>query len=373
MLKTTAGFIRVWDFPLRLFHWLLVLSVASAAITGYLLPVTWLQVHLIAGTVIGVLVLVRIVWGFTGSWFSRFRSFVFSPATTIAHVKDVIAGRVHREAGHNPVGALMVFALLICITVIVATGVATLGGVFKQGPVRAFMSFANGMLARDVHSLFAIVLLALIGGHLMGVIFESHRSKENLTRAMVTGGKRGGFAQAIPVVKARYGAALSVAALLGAVLAPGAFILTGLAPSGAAAIPLNVAWQRECGECHMAFHPSLLPAKSWVAIMANLGDHFGEDASLDAVKANEISDFLTHHSAETWDSLAANRLRFVDAARPMEITATQFWTRMHHDIPAEVFARKTVGAKQNCSACHADAASGMFAPQDISIPQEKTE
>lgn len=371
--ELATGAVKIWDLPVRLFHWLLVASIVVAAVTGWLLPASWLQFHLIAGTVIGCLVLWRIVWGFTGTRYSRFRSFAFSPRATIAHLEDLVEGKVQREAGHNPLGALMVFALLVSNSTIVLTGVAVLGGQFKQGPLKAFVSFAGAMTYREIHSAVAIALLVLIGGHLAGVIFESRRTRENLATAMVTGKKRGGFAHEAPMAQARTGLAISFSAALAVLLIPGAYALTGLSPVGVAALPKNATWETECSSCHMAFHPSLLPAKSWAAIMAGLNEHFGEDASLGATASKEITDYLVNHSAETWDSMAANRLRNVDPARPLEITATRFWLRMHNDIAPAVFSSKVVGAKQNCSACHQDAASGMFAPQAILIPQEKSQ
>ncbi len=366
-------FLKVWDLPVRVFHWLLVTSIAVASVTGWLLPASWLQIHLIAGTVIGCLVLWRIVWGFTGTRYSRFRSFIFSARSTVTHLKDLMEGKAQREAGHNPLGALMVFALLGSINAIVLTGVAVLGGQFKQGPLKAFVSFAGAMNYREIHSVAAVVLLVLVGGHLAGVIFESWRTRENLATAMVTGMKSDGFAHEAPMAQSRTGVAVSVSALLAVLLIPGAYALTSLSPFGIAALPRNATWETECGSCHMAFHPSLLPVKSWAAIMSGLSQHFGEDASLDAAAKKEITDYLVSHSAESWDSMAANRLRDVDPARPLEITATRFWLHMHNDIAPAVFSSKAIGAKQNCSACHQDAASGMFAPQEISIPQEKTE
>ncbi len=368
-----AQSVKVWDLPVRLFHWLLVACVGAAAVTGWLLPVTWLQIHLIAGTLIAGLVLGRIVWGFTGTTYSRFRSFMFLPAATFAHIKDLVEGRVRREAGHNPLGALMVFALLGCISVLVLTGVVVLGGELKQGPLKAFVSFATAAVTRDIHSVVAWILLALGGGHVAGVIFESRRTRENLAAAMVSGSKRPGFAHEAPMARPRKGVALLASALLAAVLVPGAYALTGMAASGVAPLPKNATWEKECGDCHMAFHSSLLPATSWAAIMSDLSQHFGEDASLDAAAEKDIADYLASHSAETWDSLAANRLRNIDPARPLEITATRFWLRMHRNIAPAVFSGKAVGARQNCSACHRDAASGMFAPQEISIPQEKAQ
>jgi cytochrome b len=241
-----ARSVKVWDLPIRLIHWLLIASIAVAAVTGWLLPASWLQLHLIAGTVIGCLVLWRIVWGFTGTRYSRFRSFVFSPRATVAHLKDVIEGKVQREAGHNPLGALMVFALLGSISTIVLTGVAVLGGQFKQGPLKAFVSFAGAMTYREIHSVVAIALLVLVGGHLAGVIFESWRTRENLATAMVTGKKRDGFSHEAPMAQARTGVAVSVSVLLAVLLIPGAYALTSLSPFGVAALPKNATWETEC-------------------------------------------------------------------------------------------------------------------------------
>jgi cytochrome b len=362
--------VPVWDLPVRLFHWLLVLCVTAAAITGYLLPATWLQIHIVAGSAIGALVLLRLIWGFTGTRYSRFRSFTFSPAETVSHLKDLLAGTAPREAGHNPLAALMIFALLAVLSFIVISGLAVLGGQFKQGPLKAFLSFATGNQIKDLHSLFAAVLLALIGGHVGGVIFESWRTRENLARAMVTGKKRGGFAHELPRHAVRAGLALGAAGLLAVILVPAGSALMAMPPKGIVPHEADPAWKEECGACHMAFHPSLLPVASWTAIMGGLDRHFGEDASLDADKTKQITAFLVSHSAETQDSLPANVFRRVNPERPMEITATRFWQRKHDGIPASVFAMKQVGAKQNCGACHGDAASGMFAPQAISIPME---
>ena len=132
----------------------------------------------------------------------------------------------------------------------------------------------------------------------------------------------------------------------------------------------NAAWQSECGACHMAFHPSLLPAASWAAIMAGLADHFGEDASLDPATKAEIGAFLSANAAEHWDTLAANRQRQINRGRPLEITATLFWRRRHGRLAEAMFAQAPVRARQNCAACHMDAASGLFAPQMIALPKE---
>jgi cytochrome b len=325
--------VKVWDLPVRIFHWLLVASIAVASVTGWLLPVSWLQIHLIAGTAIGFLVLWRLVWGFTGTRYSRFRSFIFHQQPRFPMSKGW-----RRKCAVIPgitIGSLMVFALLGSIGTIVLTGVAVLGGQLKQGPLKAFVSFAGAMNYLEIHSVVAVVLLVLVGGHLAGVIFESWRTRENLATAMVTGTKRDGFAHEAPMAQVRTGVAVSVSAVLAVFLIPGAYALTSLSPFGVAALPKNATWETECSSCHIAFHPSLLPAKSWAAIMSGLSQHFGEDASLDMAANKEITDYLVSHSAETWDSMAANRLRSRSGA-PLEITDA-IPAAPDHDISPAVF------------------------------------
>lgn len=104
--------------------------------------------------------------------------------------------------------------------------------------------------------------------------------------------------------------------------------------------------------------------------MSSLDDHFGEDASLPAETATAIAAFLKANSAETSDSLPANVFRKVSDTRPLEITQTPFWLRLHGEIPEALFKAPPVNSRQNCGACHGDAASGTFAPQAISIPKE---
>jgi cytochrome b len=366
------GRVRVWDLPVRLFHWALLACVAAAAVTGFLFPANWLSVHIWAGAGVGALILARLVWGVTGSTYARFANFTLSPAAIISHVKDIAAGRVHREGGHNPLGAWMVVSLLGVLLALVASGAVLLGGMFKQGPGKGFLTFATGDLMREPHELLAWALLALVAAHVAGVVFESRRSGENLARAMVTGDKADGFVPAARAFTARRGLAAALVGIGGAALMWAGLTANALPPKGVPQVVADGTWQKECGDCHMAFHPTLLPSASWARIMTSLDDHFGEDASLPADKVTAIAAFLAANSAETSDSFAANRLRRVSAERPLEITQTPFWTRRHSEIAEAVFKAAPVNSRQNCAACHGDAASGTFAPQSISIPKETT-
>jgi hypothetical protein len=195
--------------------------------------------------------------------------------------------------------------------------------------------------------------------------------RENLVRAMVTGRKR--LPPDVLAPKFHGGYPLAAAATVAVIAGPLAVLLSHLAtlpPTGLRDFADNPAYQDECGACHEAFHPSLLPADSWRQVMAGLNDHFGEDASLDPATTQSIAQWLSANAAETWDTEAANRFRILAADQPLRITATPYWVAKHEEIPDAVFQRKSVGSKVNCVACHSDASNGLFDDDTISIPKE---
>lgn len=127
----------------------------------------------------------------------------------------------------------------------------------------------------------------------------------------------------------------------------------------------------ECGACHMAYPPILLPAASWDAIMGDLSNHFGEDASLDEATTVAIADWLRANAAENWDTKAAAWFNTSDGSDPLRITASRRWKLIHGSIPDAVFKRNTIGSRANCSSCHGDAQAGLFAPQHTFIPEAR--
>lgn len=122
----------------------------------------------------------------------------------------------------------------------------------------------------------------------------------------------------------------------------------------------------QCADCHMAYHPSLLPAASWDRIMSTLDDHFGEDAWLPEDAVIEISGYLQRHSADSTDSKPAVLFRSNAALR---ITESAAWERIHDEVPEAWFESAAVRSEGNCAACHTDAATGWFYPGKIEIPE----
>jgi cytochrome b len=364
-----AESVRVWDIGVRAFHWMLVAAVLVAALTGFILGRTTLAWHLVAGLAVMVAVVWRVIWGVLGPTYARFASFAYSPAAVLAHVRDLPRGRHHRHLGHNPLGAMMVFALLAVLAAIGLTGAITLGGMLKQGPLRAFLSYATGRQALDLHNVLAILLMAMIGAHLVGVAFESWRGRENLVAAMLTGDKPAHPpADAAPPAAAHPRAVL---AIMLAVLASSTAAITALTALPARLMPssaLDPVYALQCGACHLAFPPSLAPASTWDGILADLQHHFGEDATLSREQITQIRGFLDANAAGHWDSLPSHLLRIPAADGSLRITDTPGWRQRHRDIPDAVFTTKSVYRRSNCEACHTDAATGQFAPQDIEIP-----
>ena len=184
-----ADVTRVWDPGIRVFHWLMVAAVTIALVSGLFGPRNLLNIHIAAGAAIGGLVVFRVVWGLTGSTYARFSSFPVHFTAINADLAGLVAGRRPRYRGHNPLGSLMVLALLAVIFLSVITGVITLGGVGKQGPLAFVAPYVAGKAAQRVHLALAYALLALIAGHLLGVAYESIQAGANLPLAMITGKK----------------------------------------------------------------------------------------------------------------------------------------------------------------------------------------
>ena len=366
------GRVRVWDLPIRLFHWLLVVLVGAGAVTGYIAPEWWLGAHNWAGYGIAGLLVFRLVWGIFGSEYSRVATFAFSPSEVARHLRGVLTLRPPHYIGHNPTGAMMIFALVIVLAAITATGLLALGGAEKQGPLAGVTSYATGDAANVVHGYLSDALMIMIAVHVVGVMVESLLVRDNLVSAMIGGKKRlpEGVERPPPRAARAPAAALAIGAVVLAAGVPLA-ALDRLPPAGVPALPVHEVFRTECADCHQVYHPSLLPAASWRGMMRTLDDHFGEDASLDEETARSIESHLATYASEAWDTEAANRFRTVSAEAPWQISATPDWVRTHQGISNDVLARKGIGGKGNCAACHRDADTGRYDDRMITIPKEK--
>jgi cytochrome b len=173
--------IPVWDLPLRLFHWALVAAVSTAIVTGEL-GGDWMDVHGKAGLTIIGLVAFRIVWGLVGPAHARFHRF----APTPRRVADYLRGR-WQGLGHNPLGALSVFALLALLAVQGTTGLFSNDDIAFSGPLSGRIDEALVSRLTGWHKQLAWVLFGLLALHVAAIVFYLVVKRRNLVKPMVTG------------------------------------------------------------------------------------------------------------------------------------------------------------------------------------------
>lgn len=167
--------IKVWDPLLRVFHWSLVVSVAAA----WLIAEQWRTAHEWFGYAVMLLIAVRVIWGFAGGHFARFRQFLRGPSAVVDYTRQLAAGRAPRYIGHNPLGAWMMATLLLTLLAIGTSGwMLTLDAFFGSDAITA------------LHETLANALLLLVALHVVGALWTGWKHGENLVHAMVTGYKR---------------------------------------------------------------------------------------------------------------------------------------------------------------------------------------
>ena len=186
----------IWDLPTRLFHWALALCVLVACSSAHRLGSAALRVHFVSGYAVLILVAFRLLWGFAGPYGARFAPFVRGPALTWRYARSLLtpsvatARREARTAGHNPLGVWSVLALLAACLVQAGSGLFSRDDVASEGPLAALASETLVDRAGALHASGEAVLYVLIGLHVAAIVFYRLVKKENLLKAMITGGKR---------------------------------------------------------------------------------------------------------------------------------------------------------------------------------------
>lgn len=180
--------VRVWDWPVRIVHWLIVAGVAALWWTGEHDQLDW---HERIGFGVLGLVVFRVLWGFMGGSTSRFRNFVKGPRTVAAYAGRLARGESGPSFGHNPMGGWSVVALLAVLAAEVGLGLfaVDVDGI-SPGPLARLVDFDTGRAAAHWHHLAFNALLALIALHLAAVAFYVLVKRENLLGPMLTGRRK---------------------------------------------------------------------------------------------------------------------------------------------------------------------------------------
>jgi cytochrome b len=168
----------VWDLPVRLFHWTLVLLIAFSWLSAEMDWMTW---HLYSGYAVLALALFRVIWGFVGSTHARFGDFLYGPGAVIAYIRTLPSRTAAKFAGHNPLGGISVVLILLCVLVQTGTGLFSNDDILTEGPLYKHISKELSDWLTTIHKYNFNVLLAL----LYYLVYKS----ENLVKPMFTGRK----------------------------------------------------------------------------------------------------------------------------------------------------------------------------------------
>jgi cytochrome b len=188
MNKQNLKAIKVWDFPTRLSHWSMALLFTILIITGEV-GNQWIKWHMLSGYLLSGVIIFRVFWGIWGSYHAQFKNFVRSPKTTIQYCTSLIKGKPEHALGHNPVGALMVVALLLVLAVQSFTGLLTTDDILWNGPLYSWVPSEFAELSSGFHRITEAVLKAMVLIHILAVLFHKYVLKEALVGAMLHGRK----------------------------------------------------------------------------------------------------------------------------------------------------------------------------------------
>lgn len=173
--RTASRTVAVWDLPLRLWHWALAASILAAWFT----PTVYDRLHRILGYTVLALLAFRLVWGFWGSRYSRFRMVGVRLRAAPRYLLNLRRGITGRYIGLNPAGTLMLVALLLSIAVSAITGAMSVT-----------ITFFGVWWVEDTHHYSSDAVMVLVVLHVVGVVLMGILQRENLIRAMFTGRKR---------------------------------------------------------------------------------------------------------------------------------------------------------------------------------------
>lgn len=356
--------VYVWTLPTRLFHWLFVTLIIGAWIASE--EDRWLTLHVAIGYAAGVLVVFRLIWGIMGPKYSRFGDLTLRFDALKEYLMTLL-NPSRRYVGHNPAASYVMIAMLLAVVLAVVSGMLAYGIQENRG-VLAFLHsgyFQDMKVFEEIHEFFVNLLWVLIAAHVGGVIVDRILHKEERTlSSMIDGHKNSEGESAVLTLAQKVIAFIGIGgtiALLIYTLSTPDNLLIAAHNQKIAYEQENPLFVNECASCHTLYPPSLLPKESWSALMGDLSNHFGDDASLDPSDHQTILAYLLAHSAETsTQEMSIKMMQSLEKRDMIAITQTPFWKKRHKNIASDVFTSDKVKSRANCKACHSDVEQGII-------------
>lgn len=365
--------IYVWSSVTRLFHWGLVAAVITTFISAEFENA--LLIHISAGATMGILLGLRIIWGFTGPKYSQFKNFNFNVKDLLHYFVKLFKDR-RPFIGHNPAASWATMALIILSFFTVLSGWVLLGAQESRG----LFSFLSGNELWIERALFchtvtknAILVVAII--HVVGAVFEHFWHKTHIIASMLHGFKETDRIDVENIqptpAQNRLGKGFLILAFITGV---GVWTWSESPLIGAhhnlVYYPDDFpAYYSECTECHNLMPPFLLTQKSWQVVLSDPKDHFDEDITKDVPHLEQIKGYVYGNSAETSTNEVARGIVKSSLGKNIyRITRTRYWKDVHKQIPRSAYKHPLIKSKSNCDACHQDIGlTNYIDDEDISL------
>jgi len=370
----------IWPIANRLSHIMLIVFLAVSYLLGDYKEL--LDYHIAFGLALGVAFTFRIIWGFIGPKYSRFKDFDFSIDNLKSYMLNVLSHILgnHKSSeehiGHNPASSFAIIAMAILTYFAIFFGFLA-QGIEKNHGIFAFLHndyFKQMEIFSGLHSFFANALIFVIAAHVGGSLIDKFIKKSDAIDSMVSGYKETSVKEDVKVNIFQIAFSfiwiiVSLFSLYYMIFTKDNVLLASASVKQNYAL-LHADFSKECSDCHMLYPPYLLPKKSWTLMMSDLENHFGEDASLDEATNLSILDFLNKNSAENSSQSSAFHINkeLKNDNKTIAITKTPFWQHTHERIDKNIFKNDKIKSKANCKACHKDIEKGVIDYRLTKIP-----
>ncbi len=372
-MNKKPGFVFVWPIGTRIIHWMFALSFSAAFFTSFYEYM--LHDHVALGFIFTIMLFYRIIWGFIGPEYAKFKTFKLRPSQLKHYFVEKVQNRWRKiPAGHNPASSWFTVWAMIVGTFIVISGLLLYGIQEAKGA----LSYLNDdytqyiFILELIHRYASYLFVVWATIHILGVFIEQFWHKTNMVFAMISGYKKtDGKDTEVSTMLAMFafGSIVLAIATYFFIISSNYNFLTLQKYREIDYAQEHMVFHRDCGDCHKVYPPHVLPEESWRLIMATLDNHRGEKITEDNITMHaqeSILNYLVENSAEhSTREVAVKTMHSLGDIRPKAITKTPYWRETHKDIPRSVYKTKKVKDKSNCFACHKDFEYGLLDDMNI--------
>ncbi|CAE09830.1 hypothetical protein WS0705 [Wolinella succinogenes] len=358
--------IYVWSPFVRVTHLLIALSIFGALFSGFFKPL--FSLHLFFGSLVFVLLIARILYGFFGTTYERFSHFDFSWRDLRYYFLHLFRDK-RSYIGHNPAASWVMIFIILGGVAVTLTGLLLLGAMYERGPLDFLgkILYFWGDFLKKAHQLIALAILIASLIHIIGTLIEHFYHRTRIIDSMVHGYKPYEGKDLHPsILQSLFGIGAILLSLTIAFYAANDrsyrefLALHDLYP---------VEFRRECSSCHTLYPPQWLPSSSWKIIMQDLKGHFGKDAKEYVKHPEIIQTYLLAHSSEHHPSYFPHAItRSNLQSQKYRLSRISFIRELHAKIPPKLFEHPAIKTRSNCQACHLHFDEGILQPEEIRIP-----